>query len=96
MKWPSHITRSLIRLDRNRHGGGVAIYVHSSIVLLVGPAGLELIVVSLTRNNFKLCLCVFYRPLLLLVQKFLILCVKLCLVLTFLTFLTFYYLVILM
>ena len=62
MKWPSHITRSLIRLDRNRHGGGVAIYVHSSIVLLVGPAGLELIVVSLTRNNFKLCLCVFYRP----------------------------------
>ena len=42
---------SLIRLDRNRHCGGVAIYVHSSIlfdVLLVGPAGLELIVVSLT------------------------------------------------
>ena len=56
---------SLIRLDRNRHGGGVAIYVHSSIlfdVLLVGPAGLELIVVSLIRNNCKLCLCVFYRP----------------------------------
>ena len=55
---------SLIRIDSNRHNGGVAIYVHSTIlfdVLLVGPAGLELIVVSLTRNDFKLCLCVFYR-----------------------------------
>ena len=31
-------------------------------VLSVGPAGLELVIVSLIRNNFKLCLCVFYRP----------------------------------
>ena len=57
---------SVVRLDRNRHGGGVLVYVHSSItynaVLLCGHANLELIVVSLLRNNFKLCLSVFYRP----------------------------------
>ena len=56
---------SVVRLDRNRHGGGVLVYVHSSItynVLLCGHANLELIVVSLLINNFKLCLSVFYRP----------------------------------
>ena len=56
---------SLLRSDGNRHGGGVAIYVHCSIlfnVLLSGPPSLELIMVSLTKNSFKLCLCVFYRP----------------------------------
>lgn len=56
---------SLIRPDHNRHGGGVAIYVHSSIlfnVLLSDPAGLELIFVSLVKCNFKLCSCVFYSP----------------------------------
>ena len=31
-------------------------------VLLCGPAGLELVVVALFRNRFKLCLSVFYRP----------------------------------
>ena len=30
-------------------------------VLLCGPAGLELIVVSLSRTKFKLCIGVFYR-----------------------------------
>ena len=56
---------SILRLDRNRHGGGVALYVHNSLlydVLLCGPAGLELIVVSLFRNHFKFCIGVFYRP----------------------------------
>ena len=56
---------SIIRHDRNRHGGGVAIYIHNSIkyqILMTGPANLELLVVSLFRNNFKLCLGVFYRP----------------------------------
>ena len=55
---------SIVRLDRNRHGGGVAMYIHNSVgynVLLCGPAGLEL-VVALFRNRFKLCLSVFYRP----------------------------------
>ena len=51
---------SVVGLDRNRHGGGVLVYVHSSItynVLLCGHANLELIVVSLLRNNFKLFKC---------------------------------------
>ena len=55
---------SIVRLDRNRHGGGVAMYIHNSVgynVLLCGPAGLELLVVALFRNRFKLCLSVFYR-----------------------------------
>ena len=56
---------TIVRLDRNRHGGGVAMYIQDSVaynVILCGPAGLELLIVSLLRNNFKLCLSVFYRP----------------------------------
>jgi len=56
---------SIVRCDRNRRGGGVAIFIHNSIryhTLVSGPANLELLVVSLSRNNFKLCLGVFYRP----------------------------------
>ena len=40
-------------------------YIHDSVgynVILRGPAGLELVVVALVRNRFKLCLGVFYRP----------------------------------
>ena len=40
-------------------------YIHDSVaynVLPYGSADLELLVVSLSRNNFHLCLCVFYRP----------------------------------
>ena len=43
-------------------GGGVAMYIHDSVaynVLLHGSADLELLVVSLSRNNFQLCLSVF-------------------------------------
>ena len=58
-KW-SHALKSpilalpffILRLDRSRHSGGVALYIHNSVlynVLLCGPAGLELIVVSLSR-----------------------------------------------
>ena len=56
---------SIVRLDRNRHGGGVAMYIRNSVsynVVLYGSAGLEVIVVSLSKCNFKLCVCVFYRP----------------------------------
>ena len=56
---------SIVRLDRCRHGGDVALFIHNSVlynVILSGPTGLELIVVSLSRNNLKLCLGVFYRP----------------------------------
>ena len=43
----------------------VAIFIHNSIryhTLVSGPANLELFVVSLSRNNFKLCLGVFIDP----------------------------------
>ena len=49
---------STVRLDRNRHGGGVAMYIHDNVaynVLLYGSADLELLVVSLSRNKFQLC-----------------------------------------
>ena len=68
---------SIVRLDRNRHGGGVAMYIHNSVgynVLLCGPAGLELLVVALFRNRFKLCSIDPHHPHLL----FLILFVTLC------------------
>ena len=45
---------SVVRLDRHRHGGGVAIYVHNCFaftVLLYGPSGLELLVLSLSPVN---------------------------------------------
>ena len=44
---------SIVRLDRNRHGGGVAMYIHDSVpynVLPNGSADLEFLV-SLSRNN---------------------------------------------
>ena len=57
---------TIVRLDRNRHGGGVAMFVNNSLsikVLLHGPMGLELIVVSLfSRNHLNCCVGVFYRP----------------------------------
>ena len=40
-------------------------YIRNSVsynVVLYGSAGLEVIVVSLSKGNFKLCMCVFYRP----------------------------------
>ena len=58
----------LFRLDRNRHGGGIAIYVHfslsCSIILQGGPFDLEFLSISvLSHSSFcKLCLCLFYRP----------------------------------
>lgn len=43
---------SIVRLDRNRHGGGVAMYIKNSLLynaVLYGSAGLEVIVVSLSK-----------------------------------------------
>ena len=55
-----------MRLDRNRHGGGVAMFVNNSFstkILLHGPMGLELIVVSLfSRHHLNCCVGAFYRP----------------------------------
>ena len=57
----------IIRLDRNRHGGGVLIYIHSSLswdILFNGSFDLELIVlsVSLPQSSTKHCISVLYRP----------------------------------
>ena len=44
----------MTRLDRNRHGGGIVIYVHNAIsvgVLLSGPNELEFLAVSLCSPN---------------------------------------------
>ena len=55
----------IVRLDRNRHGGGVAMFVNNSLsikVLLHGPMGLELIVVSLfSHNHLNCCVVVFLQ-----------------------------------
>ena len=57
------------RFDRNRHGGGILVYIHNSLsyklILQGDPHGivdLELIVISVSKPGFKLCLGVFYRP----------------------------------
>ena len=61
----------LFRCDRNRHGGGVLMYVSSmffaSVVLpsthsLPSPHSLEILTLSVLCNNFKVYLCLFYRP----------------------------------
>lgn len=56
---------TIVRHDRNRHGGGVAFYVSNSVLcktIACGPENLELIIASLCKVNFKLCLGIFYRP----------------------------------
>ena len=55
----------LIRLDRNRHGGGVLIYVHVSLVtdvIVKGPHGLEFLVITVSNTVYKFCIGLFYRP----------------------------------
>ena len=55
----------LYRLDRNRHGGGVLMYVHKDYfckVLLAGPAQLEFLFISIYKNCHKVNIGIFYRP----------------------------------
>ena len=58
----------LFRFDRNRHGGGVAIYVCNflscNIIVQGGPHRLEFISLSISSPSFvnKFCICLFYRP----------------------------------
>ena len=57
----------IVRLDRNRHGGGIIIYIHVSLnweVLLRGPNNLEFIALSISPvfSNVKHCVSVLYRP----------------------------------
>ena len=57
----------LIRLDRNRHGGGVLLYIHNSLTwepVIKGPNELELLAISIssTHSSVKHCISVLYRP----------------------------------
>ena len=55
----------LIRQDRNRHGGGVAIYILDTFlfsVAAIGPNSLELISISINHPSTKIGLAVLYRP----------------------------------
>ena len=58
----------LFRFDRNRHGGGVAIYVCNflscNIIVQGGPHRLEFLSLSISSPSFvnKFCICLFYRP----------------------------------
>lgn len=54
----------LIRLDRNRHGGGVLIYAHVSLVtdvIVKGPHGLEFLVITVSNTVYKFCIGLFYH-----------------------------------
>lgn len=56
---------SVHRLDRNRHGGGIIMYTRDDLVVTVIPnfsLSLEFLPVSIRLHNFKLCICIFYRP----------------------------------
>ena len=60
-----HIPKySILRLDRNRHGGGIALYIHNSILscCVALLAWNSLLCHCLELINFKLCIGVFYRP----------------------------------
>ena len=55
----------LFRLDRDRHGGGVLVYVSllfSVTLHPLPPPSLELISFSIHLNKIQFCICVFYRP----------------------------------
>ena len=56
----------IFRKDRNRHGGGVAIYVHDSLPVRklneFDINGLELVCVELIHNNKKFIIACCYRP----------------------------------
>ena len=55
----------LLRLDRNRHGGGVAVYINQVFphnVIFLGNSTFECIIVSILIGSCKFCICLFYRP----------------------------------
>ena len=53
------------RIDRNRHGGGVIVYVRSCFVTTLIPVlshGLELILVTFNNGVSRVCTSVFFSP----------------------------------
>ena len=81
---------SVVRLDRNQHGGGIVLYIKDTLsfsVVSAGPESLEIIFVSVSLpTNRSICLGTFYRPHLLHII-FLILC-SMCSVLLILLYVT--------
>jgi hypothetical protein len=56
---------TLNRLDRNRHGGGIAIYVANNLhfsVVIAGPNFLEFLVICVKLAHGKLGISLLYRP----------------------------------
>lgn len=57
----------VLRLDRNRHGGGILMFIHESLVpkvVVAGPSDLELLIISV-HNHVSSCkhhIGLFYRP----------------------------------
>ena len=56
-----------VRRDRDCHGGGVLMYIHSSLafdLLTSDVVGIELLVVCVLsyKSSSKLCLALYYRP----------------------------------
>ena len=60
------------RLDRNRHGGGIPVYVRDSFVsnLLSSPDNLELLTLSIANDINKVCLSLFIGLLIYLLMFF--------------------------
>ena len=57
----------IFRRDRNRHGGGVVMYVHSCLTvdLHACVADIEFISICVTVSNYlspKFCIALYYRP----------------------------------
>ena len=57
----------MLRLDRNRHGGGLLVFVQESLapkVIMAGPSNLELLIFSVTNhaNTCKHHVGLYYRP----------------------------------
>ena len=56
---------SLFRHDRNRHGGGIAMYIKvclATCVLVAGPQDLEFLLLSVHNDHCKIHVGLFYRP----------------------------------
>ena len=55
---------NLLRLDRNRHGGGVAMYINDLFLyrVIFSCNLLECLTVSISFGACKFCVCLFYRP----------------------------------
>lgn len=57
---------TVTQLDRDRHGGGIAFYIKSSLyseILLEGPSGLKFILFSVGSTNFFIMhVGIFYHP----------------------------------